>query len=313
MGHRGDKHGHRKRRANAQITRPQSGCAVLGTIPGVSVSSGTLRKPHTFYSTRWGNVLSPYWMARAMAELGGHAYSGGSFGQGTWMELLPHKAPAKPAQAALFQAACRGCTGVNLEYAHRCFYGWTRVLPTIQRETRLALTKFSERRSLPLPQFEPDDWFVYDRCEIFRHPIHAPFAFSLYDEAIPCDARTRVLYFRARRSAACDVMKRARAARLRRKCPQRRVEEVNMSRSFHDFARLVLAPHVILGSAGSSWGIWSALSANAGEVWVGTDKLMPTGAFAHAPNVHTSRAPGLYTSTIRNHTHAAMVQWLESH
>ncbi len=124
--------------------RHRAGCAALSRIPGVVVSGRTLRKSHTYFSSRWGNVLSPYWMARAMAELGGFAcaahapptpahrsadsnaspqprsavrrYTGAAFGRGTWMEHLPSSAPAVPARSRLYEEACRACPRVNLEY-----------------------------------------------------------------------------------------------------------------------------------------------------------------------------------------------------
>ena len=94
--------------------------------------------------------------------------------------------------------------------------------------------------------------------------------------------------------------------------PQLWHRRLSCLRSFNDFARLVFAPHVVVGSAGSSWAIWSALAANSGEVWYGTDKLMQANAFKHTPNVRVSRAPGLYPDTMRNHSIPSMIAWLQS-
>ena len=55
----------------------------------VSIKGSKLYKHRNFYNSRWGNVLSPYWASRAMAELGGNEYEGKPFKTGTWMDYLP--------------------------------------------------------------------------------------------------------------------------------------------------------------------------------------------------------------------------------
>ena len=75
---------------------------------GMRFQGDTLYKTGQHYSMRhiqdWGNVLSPYWAARTMAELGGYKFRvSGTFGAGTWMEYLPQSAPARIPRESIFQ------------------------------------------------------------------------------------------------------------------------------------------------------------------------------------------------------------------
>ena len=88
--------------------------------------------------------------------------------------------------------------------AHKCFAGWTHILPTIRRDTSAALRAYGARHGVAPPRYAPRDYPIYDRCEIFRHPIHGPYGFSLYD-AIPCAHDVRVLYIRSKHHAPCEV------------------------------------------------------------------------------------------------------------
>ena len=147
--------------------------------------------------SRWGNVLSPYWMGRAIGELSGRSYTGGVFGRGSWMEYLPTAAEAKKARIDKWEHACTLCTHSNSwEFAHTCLAGWPSILPTMQKDTRSALVKYSQEKKTGIPwhtSHEKDqpgpgkdnEWVIYDRCttgenNICGHPEYGPSGFSFY-------------------------------------------------------------------------------------------------------------------------------------
>lgn len=61
--------------------------------------------PYT--STRWGNALSPYWQARAVAELAGYGFNAyGGFSHG-WLKHLPKDVPPQGCpNITIFNQAC---------------------------------------------------------------------------------------------------------------------------------------------------------------------------------------------------------------
>lgn len=61
--------------------------------------------PYT--SQRWGNVLSPYWQARALAELAGHGFNGYVGFEHSWLKYLPQELPPQRCpDLKRFEQAC---------------------------------------------------------------------------------------------------------------------------------------------------------------------------------------------------------------
>lgn len=61
--------------------------------------------PYT--SARWGNVLSPYWQARALAELAGHGFNAYSGFDSSWLKYLPKELPPQQCpDLKSFKKAC---------------------------------------------------------------------------------------------------------------------------------------------------------------------------------------------------------------
>lgn len=61
--------------------------------------------PYT--SKRWGNVLSPYWQARALAELAGHGFNAYAGFNSSWLQYLPKEVPPQGCpNITMFMRAC---------------------------------------------------------------------------------------------------------------------------------------------------------------------------------------------------------------
>jgi len=234
---------------------------------------GVLTKSSTFYSTRWGNVLSPYWAARTMAQLGGYEYRGRSFGPRTWMQHLPTQADATTPKKKLYDRAC-ACR--KWEYFHVCQYGWGDIQGTIQKDTRAALKKYAETRPSSEVQayqfWSGDDWLIYERCCVLCHGAHGFGNIHVYD-AIPINTSVTVFTLsppnidESEGNELCGQLHMRRDAYPRSRNPQISIVELAPADMWVDFARLVYAPNLLLPSSGTSWGIWSAL-ANNGTVYV---------------------------------------------
>jgi hypothetical protein len=179
---------------------------------------------------RWGNVLSPYWAARVWALLNGLEFKGRPFGRGTWMEFLPSLYQPDPTltnpQAA--QQICSTCNWLgSLEFFHECFSGWPAVLPAIQRDTRTAIAKFAEKQNLTIPlKGEKDSWYIYDRCEICAHSLHAPYRMSLYKSVLPKGKKIKVYYLPHRSGGRCQQIQDLRNKYIRKHVPNAEIIEV---------------------------------------------------------------------------------------
>jgi hypothetical protein len=242
----------------------------LLTIPYVSIHGSVLTKHATFYSENWGNVLSPYWAARAMAELGGYEYKGGKFGKGTWMEYLPTQAAAKSPRPEVFFKAC-DCD-CRLVFFHACNYGWGEISATIRNNTRSAILKYAKERpqnevDAVFKHFGQDDWVIYDRCTNMLDRVHGIGTLQTYD-VIPTTGSFTVYRLVGRREDPFDF-----AAflhdevdkYLRKRNPEVKIVRLRQSEMWVDFARLVFAPNLIIATSFTSWGLWALLS-NEGRV-----------------------------------------------
>jgi hypothetical protein len=242
----------------------------LLTIPSVSIHGSVLKKHTTFFSKNWGNVLSPYWAARTMAELGGYEYKGGKFGKGTWMEYLPTQAAAKSPRPEVFFKAC-DCD-YSFAYFHECNYGWGEISATIRNNTRSAILKYAKERpqnevDAVFKHFGQDDWVIYDRCTNMIDGVHGVGTLQTYD-VIPTTGSFTVYTLVGRREDPfdfTDFFHDEIDKYLRKRNPDVKIVRLRQSEMWVDFARLVFAPNLIVATSFTSWGLWALLS-NEGRV-----------------------------------------------
>jgi hypothetical protein len=237
------------------------------------------------HSDRWGNVLSPYWQARAVAHLANYTYHGGAFAPDTWMRHLPTNvtpAPNCQPDAEGFGRMCRdaGPKCDAMVYAHKCVGGWNLIVPAIQAGTRHALERDQAEGGVQLREWLQSDVVVYDRCAedtVCGHPEHAPLGFSALAVLLDRDNITggvgvgklkRVVYVYDPQvpQQLCVDIRAARIERIKQLLPEAEIELSAGTRA-EDFAKLALAPNVFVTSQGSSFALWSTL-ANTGRVWM---------------------------------------------
>ena len=159
---------------------------------------------------------------------------------------------------------------------HHCYHGWPQFLNVVGNETRDAVNRYAASHGIQLWQPAAQAWVLYDRCE-FGSRFHGPHGFSLYD-SIPCEDGVTLFSWKSK-ERLCRFMQASRDAYLRKRCGRWRLASfdsgmtqtrLNMSSReeslkdhglFRDFARLVVAPHVIVNGAGTSWAFYSAIAA----------------------------------------------------
>ena len=162
-------------------------------IPGGRFKDNTLYKSGRRWTrsvgpTRdWGNMLSPYWAARTMAELGGYEFRlQDTFMNGTWMQYLPSYAPARYPREDIYLKVCSKCTHFTFFHFGECANGWGQMAPMIREDTRNALLKYSklnatqEENNQIFNFFKPADWLIYNRCLLFKHWLYAPGVLRTY-------------------------------------------------------------------------------------------------------------------------------------
>ena len=221
-----------------------------------------------------GNVLSPYWAARAMAEIGGYQYTGRAFGQGTWMEFLPTQAPPRTPLPQLFQQICYRCKAYEFFNKGECSEAWSHMAPVIQNETQTAIMQHSKTRASQEENeqifrfFEPNDWLVYNRCCVFNHIEFAPGVIQTFD-AIPSEGSFNVYIMMGRsedRYSFCKIIVDESVEYMKKRNPAINITFLPQSSLFVDFSRLVYAPNVLVAGMGSSWALWSAVLANSNNI-----------------------------------------------
>ena len=282
------------------VPLPVSMCPHVRTIPigtRFSRDGQTIYQAHTYYSTRWGNVLSPYWAARAMAELGGFSYVGKTFGRGSWMEHLPARAPAKPPQ---LQKYLRACKCAKFVYFHDCEHGWAEIGATIAKDTRTAVRSYAAtvpNKSLAQIPFtwNDTDWLIYERCCILCHPGHGFVNIHAMD-VLPKTGSYNVYTLTPRGidqsegNGMCGRLHALRDEYIKWRNPHVNLVTLQPSDLWVDYARIVFAPNFVIPSAGTSWGLWAFL-ANTGNVYV----AQPNVLHMHTPdlpsNVHVLDLP----------------------
>ena len=236
----------------------------------------TLTQDEALLTENWGNSLSPYWAARAMAELGGYNFKAPVFGEGTWMEYLPTDVPARFPQKETFFQVCKRC----IEYLYfnkgECSEGWSHIVPAIREDTINALLVHSKR--VPKEEYDaifkffspdnPNDWLINNRCCIFCHPEFAPGVLQTYD-VIPTTGSFNVYITTGRDEDPfhfCHILIQESIDYIKRRNPSINVTILDKSSHYIDFARMVFAPNVLVANMGSSWALWSAILVNSNNV-----------------------------------------------
>ena len=241
-------------------------------ITGVSIHGTILHKWFkSFVSGTWGNILSPYWAARVMAQLGGYEYQGSVLGRGTWMEFLPTKVSRRPPKPELYNHICNTCN--RWKYFHECHYGWGYIQKTIFHDTRNAIETYVQiqnktdlMNTYVTNQFQATDWLIYDRCCIFCHGTHGISDIHAYDN-IPTEGTFTVYTLSPtyhdtdESNGMCQpVLHKLRDVYLKWRNPNITIVPLANSEQWVDWARLVYAPNLLLPSVGTSFGLWAALA-----------------------------------------------------
>jgi hypothetical protein len=222
-----------------------------------------------YSSSRWGNALSPYWMARALARMLNVDFTTGGFAHASWMRHLPTFVPRDPNGKPRYKDFARLCEACRVQpdnwgYAHRCATFFVRfIFGDIVRDTRAAMLAHVREGRDRMPDILPGDVVINDRCAqdaFLSHTEYGPIAFSFY-EAMPQNA-TRILVCNAHEHLAFPPCRRKMdsfLAWLRRRYPRAEVVEKTEG-IFESFARLVFSP-IVFNSA-STWTLWSVLANN---------------------------------------------------
>jgi hypothetical protein len=273
-------------------------------------------------SSRWGNALSPYWQARALAYLAGYGFNAYVGFDQSWLVHLPKKIdPSSCPDESRFKAACDSCDSDSYEYAHRCIGAWTYIRPLIQQDTLAAFADWAKAEGHSLPKFDPQDIAIQIRCAkdtILEHPEYGPVAFSFYKHIKPTTSTIYLVTDKAVTYPVCLRLLDALHSFLGTLYPSIPIKFVGGTRE-EDFARLLLAPTLFKDSQ-SSFGLWAGL-ANEGEVY--SVPMLPD--FTHnqtTPDLgaswHWVDAPVLYPAVaaaagLTADDHAGIIQWLVSH
>jgi hypothetical protein len=250
-------------------------------IPDVRIDDQgrTMNKQFTKVSENWGNVLSPYWAARSIAELGGYQYKGSKFGQGSWMEFLPTYAPARVSNKELFQQVCGRCTNYKFFNKGECSEGWSHIAPAIMNETQCAIKEHAKRAPKEendkiFDFFHPNDWLVYNRCCVFKHGEIAPGVLKTFD-AIPTKGSFTVHIMMGRDEdpyRLCKTIVHESIDYMKQRNPAINVTILDRASLYVDYSRMVFAPNVLVAGMGSSWALWSAVLSNSNNVVAHTQR-----------------------------------------
>lgn len=202
-----------------------------------------------------GNALSPYWHAFTLAALGSSHQRCGLVPppEVAWSFLLPACAPSGYENRALY-ARARQCRGLG----HGCATGWPMVAQEIGTYSFDAIVKYHRFKSLRLPTFAPNEWLFYDRCELFTHDDYGPLALSALRN-IPFGANDVVSILSANDRPICRFYQRVRQTYLLQLFPSLTFVHLERKSLAYDFARLCLAPRVVIPWRGSSWALWATI------------------------------------------------------
>ncbi|KAF6254758.1 hypothetical protein COO60DRAFT_1462514 [Scenedesmus sp. NREL 46B-D3] len=278
--------------------------------------------PYT--SRRWGNALSPYWQARALALIAGQGFDAYLGFEGGWMQHLPKRRPPTTCpELDRFKLACEQCDSDSWMYAHRCHGAWLQIRPTIMNDTHSAVQTWLQARQQQRqpPVFNPGDVVIQSRCSedtLLSHAEFGPVAFSFY-RSINATA-TQAIYIVAepgKQLPACAAIRAAKVKHLAARYPNAKVQVVG-GRLEEDFLRLMFAP-LLFKDAQSSFGLWAAL-ANRGRVF--SVPMLPLYTNNTTPDLGGDwqwvHAPVLYPSVaaaagINIGDTEAIINWLQEH
>ena len=325
-------------------------CSWVGRVPGLGVERGEIKQARWSLGATWGNALTRYWTPRMVAWLGGLSYRlqrNVTAGHNQWADFLPGEVaavPQTPVMAAELMRFCHAC-GPNGSFwarsksggeplTHHCYHGWPQFLDIIGNDTRHAIHRYAASHGIKLWQPAAQDWVIYDRCE-FGSRFHGPNGFSLY-ESIPCEDGVTLFSWKSQEQL-CRFMQASRDAYLMTRCRKWRLTffdggktrdgRQNMSSRevelkdhglFRDFARLVVAPHVIVNGAGSSWAFYSAIVAAShvvfGDAAEGhVEALATPPRRIHVPSPVYHAAKSKLDGSLAVHADAFLSHWLSSH
>jgi len=243
----------------------------IPNIPSVTIyRNNIMAKSSTYFNDNWGNVLSPYWAARAMAKIGGYAYLGKTFGHGTWMEFLPTTSTALRPRKQIFDEICVNCESYEFFHKGSCSAGWGVIAPEILKDTRSAILQEYNRTGdqYNWDFFGPNDWLIYNRCVVLNHVSQAPGVLRTYD-VIPTEGQFNVFIMDGRKEDEhnlCNVLISESMEYITTRNNNANATLLPKSTQFIDFSRLVFAPNVLIASVGSSWALYSAILANNNNV-----------------------------------------------
>ncbi|WIA28952.1 hypothetical protein OEZ86_011475 [Tetradesmus obliquus] len=255
-----------------------------------------------YLSRRWGNALSPYWQARALALIAGQGFDAYEGFEGGWMQHLPKKLPPTTCpELGRFKEACDQCDSDSWLYAHRCHGAWQQIRPTIINDTHAAVQAWlqASKQQQQQPSFSPGDVVIQSRCSedtLLSHPEFGPVGFSFFNGIDA--AATKAIYIVAqpgKQLPACAAIRAAKVKHLEARYPKASVQVVG-GKLEEDFLRLLFAP-VLFKDAQSSFGLWAALG-NKGQVF--SVPMLPLYTNVTTPDLgggwHWVAAPVLYPS-----------------
>ena len=259
-------------RNNVTTTSLMPPCEEVGGMPFkgifVRINGTKFHKYHTYQNGNLGNVLSPYWAARAIAELGGYEFQGTPFHRGTWTKYLPQGNVT--AVLPNLDWYTRTCKCREWWFFHKCI-GWGYIQKTIFKDTRAALQAYAQTR----PENETTqafqinnskDWLIYDRCCIFCHYLFGISNIHAYD-IIPTNGSFTVYSLSPPNidshegNGMCEPLHRLRDVYLKWRNPNITIISLPPHRELWvDFARIVYAPNLLIPTVGSSFALWSSLA-----------------------------------------------------
>lgn len=177
--------------------------------------------------------------------------------------------------------------------------------------------KYHTAVNTPLPVFGARDWLFYDRCELFSHDDHGPVALSAL-RALPFRPHDTVLILSANDRPICRFYQRVRRQYLLRLVPALRFVRMERSTLARDFARLCMAPRVVIPWIGSSWALWATIGNTAGvtyapDFWakpqLNNSRILMPRVHIGTPEIGLPDIKGNLSAITRRH-HAAFSAWL---
>ena len=329
-------------------------CSWVGRIPGLEVERGRILQKQWSLGSTWGNALTRYWTPRMVAWLGGLSYRlqrNLATRHNQWADFLPGEVAAVLRTSVMRSELLRFChaCGPNGSFwaksklggeplTHHCYHGWPQFLDIVGNDTRHAIHRYAASHSIQLWRPTAKAWVLYDRCE-FGSRFHGPHGFSLYD-SIPCEDGVTLLSWKSQEQL-CRFMQASRDAYLKKRCGKWRLTSFDSGKTrmnsrdsmssrkeslkdhglFRDFSRLVIAPHVIVNGAGSSWAFYSAVAAAKHVIFGDADEghiealaIPPRHVHVPSPVYHAAKSTAGHKIVVNVHAFVSSAnQWFTKH